>query len=112
MQMKIKMGKTTKAITSIQRDHKMLNSKVRLKKKTKEMILHHDMQKMDGLTINKFIKKAYQASRFLRKSIETLICMQLKFFSQMIQKAISKNIENYFIKFNYIAHTNHLLLKI
>jgi hypothetical protein len=83
------MKKTiSKADMTIKRNIKMESWKTRLKKKSKEMILHQDMQKMDGLIINKFTKKAFQASKFLKKSIEILICMQLKFFSRMILKAI------------------------
>ena len=92
------MKKTiSKADMTIKRNIKMESWKTRLKKKSKEMILHQDMQKMDGLIINKFTKKAFQASKFLKKSIEILICMQLKFFSRMILKAIWKNIEIYFV---------------
>ena len=93
------------------RNLKMGNWKTRLKKETKEMILLQDMQKMDGLITKKITKKACQASRFLRKSIEILICKLLKFFSQMILKATSKNIENYFVKFNFIAHTKLFTFK-
>ena len=97
---------------SIKRNIKMEKLRARFKKKSREIILRQDMQRMDGLIINKFTKKASQASKFLKKSIEILICMQLIFFSQMILKAISKNIENYLVKFNFIAHANYLLLKI
>jgi hypothetical protein len=97
---------------SIKRNIKMEVWKARFKKKSRELILRQDMQRMDGLIINKFTKKASQANKFLKKSIEILICMQLIFFSQMILKAISKNIENYLVKFNFNAHANYLLLKI
>lgn len=85
----------TKANMSIKKNLKMRHLKTRFKKKTIEMILRLDMQKMDGLIINKFTKKAFQASKFLKKLIEILICKQLKFFSQMIQKSIIKNNDSF-----------------